>query len=242
MSGELHIDGVAVPFTAGQTIIQAAAAAGVYIAHLCHHPDFAPHGSCRVCMVDVDGRRLPACTTAARDGMAVANETEALRHNRREVLQMLFVEGNHICPGCEKSGACQLQAVAYHFYPRRRVDASHRDVVIDYNRCILCELCVRASRDVDGKNVFSIGGRGTRAHLAVNSESGELADTDFAATDKAARVCPVGAILPRAGAFSTPIGQRPYDLAPVRLVDLQEQGADEPGNPGARARHGGGET
>ena len=83
---------------------------------------------------------------------------------------MLFVEGNHVCPTCEKSGNCQLQAVAYylgmltphfnHFYPPREVDASHPDVVIDFNRCILCELCVRASRDVDGKNVFGLSGRG----------------------------------------------------------------------------------
>ena len=67
--------------------------------------------------------------------------------------------------------------------------------MIDFDRCILCELCVRASRAFDGKNVFSIAGRGIGSHLVVNSPSGRLGDSDFSATDKAAHVCPVGAIL-----------------------------------------------
>ena len=64
------------------------------------------------------------------------------------------------------------------FYPDRPVDASHPDILLDFNRCILCELCVRASRDVDGKNVFALAGRGINKHLIVNAESGRLADTD----------------------------------------------------------------
>jgi [NiFe] hydrogenase diaphorase moiety small subunit len=152
---------------------------------------------------------------------------------------MLFVEGNHVCPGCEKSGACQLQAVAYytsmlsphftHFFPRREVDASHPDFAIDYNRCILCELCVRASRDVDGKNVFTISGRGIGSHLVVNSPSGKLGDSDFAATDKAAHVCPVGAILPKHQGYEQPIGERLYDRQPISVVGdvaAHEQEAD----------------
>ena len=85
---------------------------------------------------------------------------------------MLFVEGNHFCMFCEKSGNCELQALAYRFgitapqvsrtmFPDRDVDASHPDIFIDRNRCILCGRCVRASRDLDGKNVFEFVGRGT---------------------------------------------------------------------------------
>jgi len=225
------MDGRELGFRSGQTIMQAAAEAGIYIPHLCHHRDFAPHGSCRVCTVRVDGRFLPACTTLAAEGMAVENETEPLRHNRREILQMLFVEGNHVCPGCEKSGACQLQAVAYHcgmvapefthFYPDRAVDASHPKIVLDYNRCILCELCVRASRDRDHMNVFSIGGRGIRARLVVNSDSGRLVDSCIAASDVAMQVCPVGALMLREGAFATPIGERRYDAQSISVVDTR---------------------
>ena len=129
---------------------------------------------------------------------------------------MLFVEGNHFCPSCEKSGNCQLQATAYEmgmegphfeeFYPDRPVDASHPDILLDFNRCILCELCVRASRDVDGKNVFAIGGHGIDTRLLVNSASGELADTPMALDDRATQVCPVGVILPKRRGFAVPIG------------------------------------
>jgi [NiFe] hydrogenase diaphorase moiety small subunit len=138
---------------------------------------------------------------------------------------MLFVEGNHFCPSCEKSGNCLLQATAYQmgmegphfeeFYPSRPVDASHPDILIDFNRCILCELCVRASADVDGKRVFAIGGRGIGTHLLVNSVSGRLADTDMAPDDRAASVCPVGAILPKRRGFAVPIGERRYDAESV---------------------------
>ncbi|MET0046246.1 MAG: 2Fe-2S iron-sulfur cluster-binding protein [Sedimenticola sp.] len=222
------IDGVKIPFQEGQTIMDAAMAAGVYIPHLCHNPDYTPHGSCRLCTVKAGGRTVAACTTPAADGMEVKNNTKKLMAMRRTMLQLLFVEGNHVCPGCEKSGACQLQAVAYycgmlapeftHFYPQREVDASHPDFAIDFNRCILCELCVRASRDADQKNIFAIGGRGIGAHLVVNSASGKLGDSDFDKADRAAHVCPVGAILPKHTGYDVPIGKRLYDRKPVSMV------------------------
>ena len=102
-----------------------------------------------------------------------------------------------------------------HFYPDRPVDASHPDVLLDFNRCILCELCIRASAEVDGKNVFALAGRGIGKHLIVNAESGKLGDTDFALTDKAAQVCPVGVILAKRQGFAVPIGQRRFDAAPI---------------------------
>jgi [NiFe] hydrogenase diaphorase moiety small subunit len=105
-----------------------------------------------------------------------------------------------------------------HFYPRRELDASHPDFVIDFNRCILCELCVRASRDLDGKRVFAISGRGQDSHLVIDSRSGKLGDSAFAATDRAAHVCPVGAILPKNRAYAAPIGQRLYDREPISVV------------------------
>src|SRR5208337_4751071 len=93
--------------------------------------------------------------------------------------------------------------------------ASHVDVVIDFNRCILCELCVRASCDVDHKEVFAVAGRGLDARLIINSPTGKLGDSAFAATDRAAHVCPVGAIVVKGVGFSTPIGERTYDREPI---------------------------
>jgi [NiFe] hydrogenase diaphorase moiety small subunit len=228
MSATFKLDGKPIPFLHGQTIMDAALEAGEYIPHICHNPEFAPHGSCRVCVVGVNGRQVSACTAPASEGMEVDNSSQEIQGIRRAILQMLFVEGNHVCPGCEKSGACQLQAVAYftgmlaphftHFFPRRPVDASHPDFVIDFNRCILCELCVRASRDVDGKRVFAISGRGLASHLVIDSPTGKLGDSSFAVRDKAAHVCPVGAILPKHKGYEVPIGDRLYDREPISLV------------------------
>jgi len=223
-----RLDGSEIPFTPGQTIMDAALAAGEYIPHLCHNPKFTPHGSCRVCLVNASGRHVSACTAPAADGLEVDSDSREIRDVRRAILQMLFVEGNHVCPACEKSGACQLQAVAYdtgmlaprftHFFPRREVDASHPEYIVDFNRCILCELCVRASRDQDGKRVFAVSGRGLDSHLVIDSPSGKLGDSRFEATDKAARVCPVGAILPRKSGFEVPIGSRLYDREPISIA------------------------
>jgi [NiFe] hydrogenase diaphorase moiety small subunit len=86
---------------------------------------------------------------------------------------------------------------------------------LDLNRCILCKLCVRASHEIDGKDVFAIGGHGIGSHLVVNAPSGRLGDSRFEDGDYAARVCPVGAILPKRRGFVVPIGERRFDKAPV---------------------------
>jgi [NiFe] hydrogenase diaphorase moiety small subunit len=225
MSNVFNLDGQEIPFEAGQTVMQAALTAGVFIPHLCYHPEFRPHGSCKLCTVKVNGRPATSCTLPAAPGMEVESDTHEIRDKRRMLVQMLLVEGNHFCPSCEKSGNCKLQALGYAlgvmtphfslFYPDRPVDASHPEMLLDFNRCILCELCIRASAEVDKKGVFALSGRGITKHLIVNAESGRLADTDFSPNDKAAQVCPVGVILRKGKGFAVPIGQRTYDLKPI---------------------------
>ncbi len=232
MSGTFLLDGHDIPFEMGQSVLQAALAAGRDIPHLCYHPQFRPHGSCKLCTASVGGRLMATCTTPAASDLVVESETEPLREVRRTLVQMLFAEGNHFCPSCEKSGACQLQAQGSalgvttagfrHFYPDRPVDASHPDAWIDFNRCVLCELCVRASDEFDGKHVFALAGRGLGKHLIVNAPSGHLGDTTFAVTDKAMQVCPVGAILPKRVGFAVPIGSRRYDLRTVSALPLED--------------------
>jgi [NiFe] hydrogenase diaphorase moiety small subunit len=184
-----------------------------------------------LCTVKINGRPAASCTAAAQAGLNVESEIPEIQDHRRTLVQMLLVEGNHFCPSCEKSGACMLQGLAYdlgvmspHFpqiFPTRPVDASHPDTLLEFIRCILCELCVRASTEVDGKGVFALSGRGITKHLIVNSESGKLVDTDFAPTDKAAEVCPVGVILPKRVGFKVPIGERKYDPVPISVQSVQ---------------------
>lgn len=227
-----RLDGNDVPFDEGQSILAAALAAGHYIPSLCYHPEFKPHGSCKVCTVRVNGRTQASCTQPARAGDVVEANVEELNGMRKGLVQFLFVEGNHFCPSCEASGNCKLQAVGYEvglttpqfnpLFPVRPLDASHPEVLLDFNRCILCELCVRASALVDKKDVFALSGRGIKKHLIVNAESGKLADTALSVDDKAMSVCPVGVILRKRRGFQVPIGQRRYDARPISEVAVAE--------------------
>jgi [NiFe] hydrogenase diaphorase moiety small subunit len=220
----IHLNGKDVSAQPGQTIMQAADAAGVYIPRLCAHKDLVPFGACRICTVLVNGRPQSACTHPVAAGMVVVSESPELTAQRTQLVEMLFVEGNHFCMFCEKSGHCELQALGYRFgihaprypylSPQRPVDATHPDVLLDANRCILCGRCVRASRDLDGKHVFHFLGRGPHRRIGVNAARG-LGGTGLASPDRAVELCPVGAILRKRGAFRVPVGERPYDRAPI---------------------------
>ena len=216
------IDGTAISCKPGQTIMEAADAAGVYIPRLCDHEGLRHQGGCRVCTVKAGGRSVSACTQPATPELVVESETPHVNKLRRDLVEMLFHEGNHLCPICEASGNCELQAMAYrlgmtaptkfpYLEPCRDVDASHPDIALDTNRCISCGRCIRASQDVDHKGVFGYVGRGIHRRVAVNAN--DLAHTDAAVTDHAISedVCPVGCIIRKREGFATPIGEREFD-------------------------------
>lgn len=214
------IDGKTIEALPGQTILEAAEAAGIYIPRLCFMKGLSIHGSCRLCTVKVNGRPQASCNQPVMAGAVVEANTDELNQFRRDILDMLFVEGNHFCMFCEKSGNCELQAQAYRLgimaprfsqlYPSRDVDATHPDILLDRNRCILCGRCVRASKEIDGKNALDFINRGPHKKLAANSTEG-LAGTSIEASDKALDVCPVGALIPKRKGYVVPIGQRTYD-------------------------------
>jgi [NiFe] hydrogenase diaphorase moiety small subunit len=218
------VDGVIVEAEPGQSVLQACDKAGIYIPRLCYHPDLAPAGNCRVCTCKINGRNAAACVTPAAHGMAVENETPQLLADRRSLIEMLFVEGNHPCPYCVASGNCELQALGYRLgmvaptetyqWQRRRIDATHPDIMLDHDRCILCSRCIRASRMEDGKTVFAFSGRGITMHLSVGAD-GSLGDTQMAAIDKAASVCPVACIVIKRDSYRIPNGTRRFDTNPI---------------------------
>jgi [NiFe] hydrogenase diaphorase moiety small subunit len=227
MSGEtvkITIDGRVVEARAGLTILQAASEAKIYVPHLCYHKDLIPGGHCRVCTIKVNGKPINACTMEVGGGMVIENDTAELNDLRKSIIEMLFVEGNHICPGCEKSGNCELQALAYRFgmmsprypylFPAKPVDGSHPNVYIDRNRCILCGRCVRSSRQVDRKNVFGFEGRGIGTRLAVDARH-SLSETDLGAADKASSYCPTGSLVVKRVGWKIPVGKRKYDSEPI---------------------------
>ncbi|WP_413720255.1 2Fe-2S iron-sulfur cluster-binding protein [Silicimonas sp. MF1-12-2] len=221
-SFSFSIDGMEIEATSGQTIMDAADEAGIYIPRLCDHEGLRHQGSCRVCTVKANGRSVSACTQPAEPGLQVENESPHISKLRRDLVEMLFHEGNHLCPICEASGNCELQAMAYrldmtaptkfpYLEPCRPLDASHPDIALDTNRCISCGRCIRASQDVDGKGVFGYVGRGIHRHVAANGPN--LAETNAEVTDFAMseEVCPVGCIIRKREGFKTPIGEREFD-------------------------------
>ncbi len=221
---QFTLDGRTVTAQPGDTIMKAADRAGIYIPRLCAHQELHPFGACRVCTVLVNGRPQAACTQPAAPGIVVENDTETLRNVRKSLVEMLFVEGNHYCMFCEKSGQCELQALGYRLgllaprypyqFPERAMDASHPEVFVDRNRCVQCARCVRASRELDHKTVFEFTGRGAHKAIAVNAHN-RLADTDLAAVDRAVDLCPVGCLLRKRQGYRVPIGRRKFDHQPI---------------------------
>jgi [NiFe] hydrogenase diaphorase moiety small subunit len=217
------IDGKECYTEPGRSIIDAAKDNGVFIPSLCHVDGMKPAGSCRICNVNVNGRNMTACTTPVSEGMTIENETPALNEMRKAIIEVLFVAGNHFCPACEKSGNCELQALAYRYqmmvprfpyeFPMKGVNAESKYIYHDRNRCIMCKRCIR-SVIKDGKNVFAFNSRGGK-HLHVDMDV-ELANqlTEQEAQD-AMDVCPVGAILKKEKGYDSPIGERKYDKSPI---------------------------
>ena len=155
------IDGTECMATRGQFLVDAARENGVFIPTLCNYPGVKPKGSCRVCTVKVNGKLMTACTTPVAEGMNVENDSKDVNELRKSIVELLFIEGNHFCPACEKSGNCELQALAYRFrmivprfpfhFPVRVVDATHPRIIKDHNRCILCKRCMSAITDETGQ-------------------------------------------------------------------------------------------
>jgi len=213
------IDGKEITTQSGKTIMEAARENGIYIPSLCYLKDEAPTSSCRLCAVKLNGWITTACSTKVAENINVDVETKELNDMRCGIIEILFVEGNHFCSFCEKSGNCDLQALGYrydlrvtrflHVYPKREVDASHSKIFLDYNRCILCKRCVRGIKDEKGRKIFGFVNKGV--YLKISMDNNLAEQMTKKEINEAVNICPVGAILQKGNGFHTPIGKRKYD-------------------------------
>ncbi|CAG0929611.1 NADH-quinone oxidoreductase subunit G [Thermoflexales bacterium] len=210
---KLTIDNQTVEVPEGTTVLEAAEKLNIRIPKLCHHPAIKPYGSCRLCVVEVEGFRTiqASCTLPAGNGMVVRTDTPALQESRHFVLSMLFSERNHFCPFCQVSGGdCELQNAAYdegmtHWpiqpqWSNFPVDTSHPYYVLDNNRCILCRRCVRACGELVGNFTLAIEERGS-SNLLIADVGVPLGESTCIQCGTCVQVCPTGALIDRTSAY-----------------------------------------
>lgn len=218
------IDGKECKAEDGQNLVEAAAENKVYIPTLCYLKGEDCLGTCRVCMVSINGRDMAGCTLTVHEGMEVVFDTPELQDKRKALIEMMFVERNHFCPSCEKSGRCDLQGLAYRMkmhlprfrykFPYYDVDAKADNIMLEHNRCILCQRCVEFVRDEDSnKKIFAMNARTKDAVIEIDYElANKMSEEQIT---KAVEICPVGAILKKGQGFDEPYGTRKYDQHPI---------------------------
>jgi len=172
------INGRAIEAEEGATILSIAQQNGFRIPTLCHMESLIPTGFCRMCVVEVKDLENPvtACNTPATDGMVIETDTPKIREIRREVLQFMLVKHPLDCPVCDKGGECDLQDYVYEYGIQKaeyQVETPAKEYktystpAIKYhpNRCILCSRCIRACREIAGREVLDLQGTGFNARV-----------------------------------------------------------------------------
>jgi len=206
----ITINGIKVEADPGMTILQAALANGIYIPNLCNHPDLAPVGFCRVCVVRVDNKKIAiSCKTPVKDGMVINTEDPEVVQARKSAVELILAYHPMTCLTCEKNTKCELQKVAHYvgITPegmkryRRSVktlpkDESNPFFTIDPNKCILCGICVRTCDELQNVNAIDYVGRGVSCIISTLGKN-PIAESRCESCGECVERCPVGAITPK---------------------------------------------
>ncbi len=217
------LNGQEIEFTPGQTIIQAAADAGIEIPHFCWHPSLSVSGNCRVCLVEVE--KMPklviACSTLAAEGMVVSSESEKTLAARKGVMEFILINHPLDCPICDEAGECKLQDYTYQHSAgesRFTEEKAHKEkrvelgphVMFDGDRCISCSRCIRFCDEIAGENQLTFVKRGDR--VTIVTFPGKELDNPYSlnVTD----ICPVGALTNRDFRFNA----RVWEMSSTKSV------------------------
>jgi formate dehydrogenase major subunit len=203
----LEIDGVAVTVPAGTSVMRAAVEAGTRIPKLCATDSLDAYGSCRLCLVEIDGRRgTPAsCTTPAEAGMKVRTQTPRLAKLRRGVMELYISDHPLDCLTCAANGDCELQDMAgvvglrevrygydgaNHFDSVK--DTSNPYFTFDPAKCIVCSRCVRACEEVQGTFALTIDGRGFASFVSPGGK--DFFDSECVSCGACVQACPTATL------------------------------------------------
>ncbi len=205
---KLSIDGREISVMQGTSLMRAAAEAGIKVPRLCATDSLDPFGSCRVCLVEVDGRKgFPAsCTTQAEEGMVVRTQTDRLRQLRRNVVELYVSDHPLECVGCAANGDCELQdtaealgvtesrygiAGANHLAAPK--DESNPYFTFDPSQCIVCYRCVRACDDIQGTFALTVDGRGFDSKITAGQME-DFMDSECVSCGACVNACPTVAL------------------------------------------------
>jgi formate dehydrogenase major subunit len=202
------IDGEDVAVPEGTTVLRAAALAGINIPKLCATDSLKPFGSCRLCLVEIEGAKgLPAsCTTEVREGMQVTTQTKRLADIRRNVMELYISDHPLDCLTCPTNGDCELQDMAgavglrevrYGYEGANHFDAekdkSNPYFTFDPTKCIVCSRCVRACEEVQGTFALTIDGRGFASKVAASQDQPFL-DSECVSCGACVQACPTATL------------------------------------------------
>ena len=202
---KLTIDGKEVEVEKGTTVLQAARKANIDIPTLCFLKEINQAGDCRMCIVEIEGRRgvVPSCITIAEDGMNVKTDTEALNESRRIMLDLILSTHNRDCLTCVRNGNCELQTLAEKFgitnieYEGQKVeptiDEISPSIVRDNSKCIMCKRCVVACKNIQKVAAIDVAGRGFASRIATENDE-SLNNVNCTFCGQCINACPVGAL------------------------------------------------
>ncbi|PZS02133.1 MAG: NADH dehydrogenase (quinone) subunit G [Candidatus Chloroheliales bacterium] len=219
----LTIDGVPVRAPAGTLIWRAAQMAQIDIPIYCYHPKMKPLGACRICIVQVEGqpRLTTACTTPVTEAMVVHSRNQVVSEARAGVMEFLLINHPLDCPICDRGGECDLQdfAVAYGRGQSRFVEEkAHKDkavdigreIVLDRERCILCQRCVRFGEEYAQEPGLIMIERGVKMEIGTFPD--QPYDSIF--SGNTVEMCPVGALTSKHYRFRA----RPWELTATSTI------------------------